>query len=85
MKLTTSRNKEYEVDWVAGPTMASGTINLQIQDGRRLPEIAAEFDGLAWMRRESKNEGDKKYEGYSELVSIHRMQNGAVLLAFAKE
>lgn len=49
-------------------------------DGRRLPEIAAEMDSLAWVRRESEEEGDRLYEGHSELMSIQRQETGLLVV-----
>lgn len=85
MKLTTSRNKEYDVIMIGGPTRTSGSVMMEMRDDRRLPEIAAEFDGLDWMKRESKTEGNKEYTGFSVLRSIQRQQGGTVLLSFARE
>lgn len=85
MKLTTSRNKEYDVIMIGGPTRTSGTVMMEMLDERRLPEIAAEFDGLDWMKRESETEGNKEYTGFSVLRSIQRRQGGTVLLSFARE
>lgn len=83
MKLKTSRNKTYDVDWVDGPTITSGQVVLQMRDGRRLPTIAREFDGLTHMERESEAEGNKAFDGYSELESIYR-RDGVVVVALGK-
>lgn len=84
MKLTTSKNKEYVVDWIDGPTITSGHVMMQMSDERKLAVIASEFDGLEWLKRESEDQGDKLYEGYSDLVSIVRRNPDVVLLSFAK-
>lgn len=68
MKLKTSRNLTYPIRWV--DATSGGRVILQLQDPRRLPEIAAEFDGLDWLARISKEQGNKRFEGYSRLVSI---------------
>ena len=85
MKLTTSKNKEYDVIMIGGPTRTSGNVLMEMADERRLPEIAAEFDGLEWMKRESKDEGDKEFAGYTVLKGIQRQPAGTVLLVFGKE
>lgn len=84
MKLTTSKRLTYDVEWIDGPAMISGAVNLRMQDNRRLPEIAAEFDGLESMKRESETEGDKEWKGYTELLRISRVMPGVVTIAMAK-
>lgn len=84
MKLKTSSNKEYEVDWIGESTFLSGNVVLQMQDKRPLHEIAAEFNGLEWMERESEKEGNKRFEEYSVVQSIQRRPNGEVLISFSK-
>lgn len=84
MKLTTSKNKTYDVLWVYGPTIKSGKVMLEMEDKRPITEIASEFDGLEWLKRESKNEGDATYAGYSVLASIHRTDAGTVMIGLAK-
>ena len=85
MKLTTSREKTFEVDWIDGPTSADGRVWLQIPDERRLPEIAADFDGLEWMEKETAHGGTVRYEGWSLLSMIKREAEGVAQLAFLKE
>lgn len=84
MTLTTSRKKTYKIDWIDGPTITNGMVILQMPDARRLPQIAEEFDGLDWMRRESDTQGDKLFEGYSRLSAI-RKTGQKVQLSFDKE
>ena len=84
MKLTTSRNREYIVDWIDGPTITSGHVMMQMHDERKPAVIAEEFDGLEWLKRESEEQGDKLFEGYSNLVSITRKNADVVLLSLAK-
>lgn len=84
MKLTTSKGNEYTVDWIDGPTITSGAVMLQMQDVRSLAEIAGEFDGLEWLKRESENQGNKEFCGYNVLQHISRMNNGKVQIALIK-
>ena len=84
MKLTTSKGNEYNVDFIDGPTIISGQVVLQMHDDRRLIEIAAEFDDLKWLKRESEDQGNKLFEGYSYLQSITQTASGVVLLSLAK-
>lgn len=84
MKLTTSKGNEYNVHFVDIVFGREGEMMLRMDDARRLPVIAAEFDGLEWLKRESENQGNKEFEGYNELKSITRVGNGAVLIALSK-
>lgn len=84
MKLITSKGHEYEVAFVDGPTMLGGLVMLRMEDGRGLPEIAAEFDGLSWLKRESENQGDKEWSGFSVLSSISRTGENMVTIGLAK-
>lgn len=85
MVLETSLNKTYEVDWVDVATITSGNLLLQMADQRPLHLIAAEFDGLEWLRRKSEEQGDKLFEGFKRLIRISRKDNTSVLLVLSKE
>ncbi len=85
MQLKTSRGNEYDVAFVDGPSIVSGRVILEMADPRRLPEIAAEFDGLEHMERTDPNQGDKRWDGYTELAAITRQPSGTVLIQLAKE
>lgn len=85
MRLKTSKGNEYDVAFVDGPTIISGRVILEMADPRRLPEIAAEFDGIARLERTDENQGDKSWEGYTELAAITRQPGGSVLIQLAKE
>lgn len=84
MTLTTSRNKTYDVIYVDGPTRLSGTIMLRMADTRPILEIGAEFDGLESFQRVDANQGNKEWTGYTELISIRRMNDTDVLIEMAK-
>ena len=84
MKLTTSKGNDYQVDWIDGPTFTTGEVLLQMKDDRRLPEIAAEFDGLEWLKRESENQGNKSWEGYAVLQMITKLDDGNVRIVLSK-
>lgn len=85
MKLTTSSQKTYDVDWIDVATITSGNLLLQMQDERPLHLIAVEFDGLEWLKRESDTQGNKTFEGFNRLIGINRnAANGAVQLTLSK-
>lgn len=80
MTIRTSKAKEYGADYLGGPTRSGGAVMLKIiMDGRRLPEIAAEFDGLDWIERISDDEGNKRFEGYTRLAGIVRVTDGVTM------
>lgn len=74
MLLRTSRGETLTAQWA--DTAASGTLYMMLDDDRRLPEIAAEMDGLEWIERISPEEGDKTFAGYSLLQGITRTPSG---------
>lgn len=84
MKLKTSKGHEYEVLSADGPTFTSGAVMIRLQDQRRLPEIAAEFDGLESFERTCEIQGNKAWEGYSVLNMITRLDDGSVRMALKK-
>lgn len=83
MTITTSRGQTFDVFWCWAPT-ADGSLMLSLQDERRLPEIAADFDGLASIRRTSEEEGDAVYQGYDDLRGISRGSSGDVIITLGK-
>lgn len=82
MKLTTSNGNTYTVDWI--DTVSTGSLYMQMMDERALSVIASEFEGLAWLKREDANQGDKLFEGYSVLTMVKQAEPGIVLLTFQK-
>lgn len=84
MKLKTSKGFEYNVDWADGPTRTSGALMIQMHDDRSLYRIAAEFDGLEKVERESETQGNKEWNGYTELTRIARVDDGVVVIALNK-
>lgn len=82
MLLKTSKGCEYNVDWI--DTINTGTLFMQMMDERTLSIIAAEFEGLEWLMRESENQGNKLFEGYSNLTMVKQVEPGIVLLTFQK-
>ena len=70
--------------YLGGPTQLGDLVMLQYADGRRLPEIAAEFDELDWLERIDEDQGNKHFAGYTRLNGISR-NGGNVLVELAKE
>lgn len=84
MKLTTCRNKTYDVIYMDGPTRLSGAVMIRMQDPRPILQIGAEFDGLETFRREDPNQGDKEWTGYTQLSAIRRLTETDVLIELSK-
>ncbi len=82
MRLKTSLGYTYEINWI--DTISTGTLYMQMKDQRTLPDIASEFDGLEWLKREDENQGDKLFEGYSILTMIRRDAPDVVMMTFEK-
>lgn len=86
MTIKTSKGQTYQVEWIDGPTITTGGVVLSlIEDNRRLPDIAADFDGLTEIQRYSETQGDKTFTGFTRLWSITLHQDGAVMIELRKE
>lgn len=72
MTLTTSMGQTIEVDWAWAPVGLFGDMMFQFHDERPLGKIASDFDGIDHIRRESQEEGDMDFDGYTVLRSIQR-------------
>lgn len=72
MKITTSKGKTFDVLWCWAPVGATGSMMIRLRDGRPLPDIAADFDGCDHFHRESDEEGNMDFDGYSLLTGIVR-------------
>lgn len=88
MTVTTSRGKTFDVDWMGGPTSITGEVVLEYKDSRNFIDIIKDFDNVDYFHRESDNEGNMDFYGYTKLVGITRVYNApanTVRLTFAKE
>lgn len=83
MQLKTSNGNTYDIDWI--DTVITGELIMQMQNTQRLPDIAAEFDGLDWLQRIDENQGDKRFEGFRRLIAIRFTGNDRVMLTLQKE
>lgn len=82
MRLQTSNGYTYDIDWI--DTVISGELFMQMQTTQRLPEVAAEFENLEWMKRIDVNQGDKLFEGYCVLTMVKRVAPDVVILTFER-
>lgn len=85
MKIETSKGKTYDVDWIDSPITNPDALYMTMEDGRRLPKIAAEFDSLTEIKRHSDTQGDKTFVGYTKLREISANRTGKVLIVLGKE
>lgn len=82
MRLQTSNGYTYDIDWI--DTVISGELFMQMQTTQRLPEVAAEFENIEWMKRIDANQGDKLFEGYCVLTMVKRVAPDVVILTFER-
>lgn len=75
--ITTSKGKTFDVEYAFAPTY-DGAFTARFHDGRRLPEIAADFDGLATIVLHN-GEESCTFDGYTRLISVMRMDNSVVV------
>ena len=89
MTITTDKWKTFDVNFAWGPVRWNGAQRLMIElanDDRPLSEICADFDGVQTIERKDKDEGDKTYTGYTDLVSAARDRiRGTVTLSLSME
>lgn len=84
MKLKTSRNKTFEVDYAA-TSQATNRLHIRLADPRALSAIARDFDGLAWVKTENADKWTD-CEGPFSLAAIIRDQSGdRVSIALQKQ
>lgn len=86
MTIETSKNKEHEVKWIWGPMQGRVKVMMELEDERPLSEICRDFEGLDWIRayKEKTRTAYEAFEGYVNLVSAVRQEDGAVLLSLTR-
>lgn len=72
MKLTTSNGKTFTIDWMWGPVSPYADLMLQYHDDRELSDVASDFENIEHFHRESEDEGDMDWYGYTALKAIIR-------------
>ena len=72
MTVTTSKGKTFTIEWMWGPVGLTDDLMLQMSNSRLLSDIAKDFEGVEHFHRESENEGNMDWEGYTELKAIVR-------------
>lgn len=89
MKVTTSKGKTYDAAWAFAPMRSTGQMMMEINDGRRLPEIAEEMDGCEEIRArrgEAEGEPETIYAGYTRLAGMTAGRTeGSMLITLERE
>ena len=73
MKITLSDGKAFDIRFIGALLRNSNQVVIELEDGRALSKIAANFEGVKTITKtDSGNPNIKEvYEGYTQLVSIH--------------
>ena len=85
MTLETSKGKTVEARWAWAPATADGDLVSEYDDARKISESAADGEGCERITRESAEEGNAIYEGYTEIRIMSRQRNGAIQITLKKE
>ena len=85
MKLDTSKGKTVDARWAWAPANADGDLMIEYDDARKISEIAADWEGCERITRESAEEGNAIYEGYTDIRIMSRQRNGAIQITLKKE
>lgn len=78
MIITTDKGKTYNVAWAYAPAGEDGDLMLEYSDARPMAQIAADWEGCERINRQSDEEGDAQYKGYTRIRSIVRRRGDAV-------
>lgn len=82
MKIETSAGKRFDARIMTDQT-SDGSLLIQLSDGKRkLSRIAADFEGLAFVASE---EAGLRFEGFTALRSVSRLDAGSVQLRLVRE
>ena len=85
MTLTTSKGKPLTVRAAWAPANDEGDLMIEYDDARKISEIAADWEGCARITRESAEEGNAVYEGYTEIRIMSLHKNVTVRITLKKE
>lgn len=85
MRTITTSRKTYEVDFAWAPN-SDGSCTIQMTDDRRVPVIAAEFDGLESIHyHDGPAEQEYDWTGYTRLVTVLTLHGNVVQIRLKKE
>ena len=73
MKITTSKGKTFDANWIWGPLRGTNQLMIDMKDGRRISEIAQDFEGVDRIVKTDERRGvEESYTGYTQLEGIVR-------------
>lgn len=88
MKITTSKGKTFDVNFIWPTNRDGGRLMIELVDDRPLAEIASDFDGNATIEKtDEKKPGVKEvFEGFNRLVLMSRENyEGVIRLTLKKD
>jgi len=86
MRIKTSKGTTHDIRVMCEMLRNKNRALIELEDSRPLSEIAAEFDGLEWIRKYMTAESTayEMYEGFTRLCGIQRTETGTVRLTLEK-
>lgn len=86
MKMKTSRNAEFSVNYTA-PANGGKEMIISIQSEKKLSMIAADMEGCDVLTITNENYPGAKevYDGYTVLTSVRRLSTGSVRVTLGRE
>lgn len=88
MKIETSRGKTFDAEFICLPLRDKSKAIIELNDTRSLAEIAADLDGLEWLKKIDDDGNGSVYEvfeGFNRLIGIQRdLSDDGVRVTLAK-
>lgn len=75
MRIETSRGKTFDAEFICLPLRDRSKAIVELNDTRSLAEIAADLDGLEWLKKIDDDGNGSVYEvfeGFNRLIGIQR-------------
>ena len=75
MRIETSRGKTFDAEFICLPLRDRSKAIIELNDARSFAEIAADFDGLDWLKKIDDDRNGSVYEvfeGFNRLIGIQR-------------
>ena len=73
MKITTSKGKTFDVNWIWWPLRGTAQLMIDMEDVRTISEIALDFEGVDRIVKTDERRGvEESYTGYTQLVGVIR-------------
>lgn len=87
MKITLNSGKTFDVNWIGASSRYGDKMMIELNDDRKISQIAADFEGVETITKTDKAKPNVKevYEGYTLLASISRENaDGVIRLTLEK-